>query len=123
MKNIKSLKSVIKISQSDCFFTMLDRLGENIIKLNNDDIQHKRGVYIFWGWNDLPIRIGKATKLRNRILSYATNISNRYVFDDMYNDIQYVSVIYTGSEQETNKLELDLLHKHKPKYNYHNLNL
>jgi len=39
----------------------------------------------------------------------------------MYKDIAYVSVIYTNGEKENRVIELDLLHKYKPFYNYHDI--
>ena len=122
MIKIKGSKKTYTLSQNDCYFNMLCRLDDNIKKLGNDDIQNKRGVYIFWDWNDKPIRIGKAVKVRNRLLQYYTSPnSNYYVFDNMQTEISFVSVIYTDSEQESTQVELDLLKKNKPKYNYHNI--
>ena len=122
MKQIKGIKNTYNISQNDCYWNMLCRLDQYVKKLDNDDIQNKRGVYIFWNWDNKPIRIGKAVKLRNRLLSYYTGQSNYYVFENMQNEISFVSVIYTNNEQESVTLELDLLKTHKPKYNYQNIN-
>ena len=121
MRKIKGSKKTYNISQNDCYWNMLCRLDENIVKLAIDDIQNKRGVYIFWNWDDKPIRIGKAVKVRNRLLSYYTGQQNNYVFENMQSEISFVSVVYTNSEQESTDVELDLLKENKPKYNYHNI--
>ena len=121
MKKIKGSKKTYNISQNDCYWNMLCRLDSNIKKLAIDDIQNKRGVYIFWNWDDKPIRIGKAVKVRNRLLSYYTGQQNNYVFENMQSEISFVSVVYTNSEQESTDVELDLLKENKPKYNYHNI--
>lgn len=121
MKEIKGVRKVYKISQNDCYWNMLCRLDDGrSYKLNEDDIQNKRGVYIFWDWNDKPLRIGKAVKARNRLINYYSQPSNFHVFDGMQKDIAFISVIYTKNERESNNIELDLLKKHKPKHNIHN---
>lgn len=120
MKQINGRTKTYTISQSDCFQNIICRLGSRLPRLNPDDIQNKRGVYIFWDWQDNLIRIGKAVKARNRILSYYTSPRCRNLFDQMENDIAYVSVIYTADEMESIITELDLLQEHKPKYNTHN---
>ena len=118
MNVIEGTDKAYSISQSDCYYTMLWRVENNESRLDIDDIQNNRGVYIFWNWDDKPIRIGKAVKVRNRLLSYANNTSNWNVFDKMQDDgIQYVSVIYTDNETESAVIELDLLAKHRPKHN------
>jgi len=121
MRKIKGKTQMYKISQNDCYWSMLCRLEENIVKLDIDDIQNKRGVYIFMDWNDKPLRIGKAVKVRNRLLGYSTQPNNYYIFEQFHQEIAFVSVIYTQSEKESTMIELDLLEEHKPKYNTHNI--
>ena len=121
MRKIKGETKTYKINQNDCYWSMICRLEEEKrTVLNDDDIQNKRGVYIFFDCNDKPLRIGKAVKLRNRLLGYYTQLNNYYTFKKFQQDIFYVSVIYTNSEKESVFVELDLLEKHKPKYNNHN---
>ena len=123
MNNVIGKSKKYKISQNDCFWNMLCRTENGCSKkLNEDDIQNKRGVYIFFDWNDKPLRIGKAVKLRNRIISYYSNPQNYYIFEKFHQQISFVSVIYTKSEKESVMLELDLLEKQKPKYNIHCVN-
>ena len=119
---IRGRESIYKINQNDCFWNMLCRLDEKRIKLDSDDIQNKRGVYIFWNWEDYPIRIGKAVKVRNRIISYYTGTGSGDILQKMQNEISHVSVIYVNNEMESAALELELLDMYKPKYNYHSIN-
>ena len=100
MNYIEGATKKYTISQSDCFRNMLCQVETHVQSLEPDDIQNRGGVYIFWDWSDTPIRIGKARKLRNRIISYDTNHRNYYVYKKMYPHIQYVSVIYTKTRDE-----------------------
>ena len=116
---IRGTDKTYHISQNDCYYAMLTRIGS---KLSPDDIQNNRGVYIFWDWDNKPIRIGKAKKIRNRLISYANSPSNYSIFDKMQDSgIQYVSAIYTENETESCAIELDLLTRHKPEYNTVNI--
>jgi excinuclease UvrABC nuclease subunit len=120
MKEIKGNDKTYKISQNDCFWNMLVRLEQpHKTILAKDDITNNRGVYVFWDWNDKPIRIGKAVKARNRILSYYSDPNNWDVFEKMYKSIAMISVIYTKDETESSTIEIDLIKKHKPKHNKH----
>ena len=107
-----------KFNHVDCFWCMVSRLDEYIDSLNDDDIQNKQGVYVFFDWDDNPIRVGKASKCRNRILQYYTSHKNEYVFDEMEKDISFVSVLYTESPKERAYIEADIISKYNPKYNY-----
>jgi len=117
MKTIKGYKKLYEISISDCYWSILCRMEEKPTKLNHDEIQNTHGVYIFWGWKNKPIRIGKAVTVRNRIISYCTSHKNQYVFSQMENEIAYISVIYTLNQNQSQSIELDLIRRHKPKYN------
>jgi hypothetical protein len=120
MESIKGLNKTYKISNSDCFWAMLTRLGSRNI-LNDDDIKNYHGVYVFWNWQNKPIRIGKAVKLRNRILRYYTDLRSQTLMDSMESEIALISVIYTNNEYESTIIELDLIAKHKPIFNYRSL--
>ena len=109
---INGVSGQYKIDASDCFWCLLD----NRHKLNKDDIQNDSGVYVFWDWNDKPIRIGKAKKLRNRIQQYGKSPQHYDLLLAMQNDIQYVSVIYVN-DIDNRMVEVDLLKQHKPKFN------
>ena len=119
---INGVDRTYEISQSDCYYSMLCRLddGKRTI-LNDDDIQNKQGVYIFFDWDDKPLRIGKSVKVRNRLIQYYTQANNYNLFSSFQQDISYVGVIYVDSEKESTLTELDLLEYHKTKYNTHNV--
>ena len=119
--NIQGIDNIYNIDVSECIWNMLIMRESNISELEPGDIQNTSAIYIFFDVNDNPIRIGKAVKVRNRILSYATCRTNNYIWKYMYKDISYVSVIYTNGEKENRVIELDLLHKYKPFYNYHDI--
>ena len=55
---------------------MLDR-DCNKFPLQDCDILNETGVYVFHNIDGVPIRIGKAKKLRNRVLSYFTRFTDR----------------------------------------------
>lgn len=120
MKYIVGNDTKYLINQNDCYFSIICRLYDNIKKLHKTDIQNKRGVYIFWDWNDKPIRIGKGAKIRNRLLQYYTQYQMSYLWENMHQEIQFVSAIYTQNEKQSLMIELDLIQYHKPKYNCHN---
>ena len=119
MKNIKLNNELIKIDCSEGYYVMLDNLEKYTRKISNDQIQNKPGVYIFWGLDDKPIRIGKAQKLRNRIIQYYTsevyNCMSSWLTDDFFNAIQYVSVIY---RENPGFLELELIRFYNPRFNF-----
>jgi excinuclease UvrABC nuclease subunit len=121
MKYIETLNNKYNIDVSECFWDMTLSIGKNH-RISKDSIEHKPGVYIFWGWDDLPIRVGIAEKLRNRIISYWAALPNRRLLESMQNDIQYVSVIYTNENVKTGlknrQIEWDIIETYKPKYNF-----
>ena len=115
MKTIKGNKKDYTLTHCDCFISMICRLDENTTKLDKSDIQNKRGVYVFFDKENKPVRIGKAVKVRNRILSYYTAINvNESLFEDLFQLTDYIGVIYTNNETESVILELELLKKYKP---------
>jgi len=96
---------------NECFFDMLCRKG-TLRKIPKDSIQNSNGCYVFFGWDDYPIRVGKAVKLRNRILQYVRD--RDFIWE---NEIQFVGVLYTENNTESVRIE-DMLIKHiQPKYN------
>jgi excinuclease UvrABC nuclease subunit len=118
MKTIQGQHKTYQINQNDCFWCIITRPPG---KLDESDIQNKCGVYIFLGAGDIPLRIGIATKLRNRIQSY-DRASNWYVFSKMYPYIESVCVIYTNTQIEAQNIEKDLITKQQPAFNYRHLN-
>lgn len=100
---------------SECPFVMIEAMG-SLRRVPCGSIQNKKGVYIFYNHEGVPIRIGKASILRNRILSYFTNSygAAQVVAEGLYEEMCQVSVIYTD---DNSALESDLLIKYKPKWN------
>ena len=115
MITIKGSNSLFATDCNECYFDMHYRKESNITKLPSDSIQNTHGVYVFFGWDDEPIRIGKAVKLRNRILQYG-GIQSGVEWE---HEVQFVGVIYTNGMQESSSLELDLIKTNQPKYNVH----
>ena len=85
----------------DCFWAMLARSEEPKTVLDDTDIANQPGVYFFMSWDNKPIRIGKAIKLRNRIMSYAngTEYHNKILDRFAELDLAYVGVFYCSKEQ------------------------
>ena len=111
MRQIDNVFGKIKISASECPYVMDDLRRQKTFKPQEDTINNDVGVYIFWGWDDKPIRIGKAVKTRNRIFQYFR--TNPEIIDNC----QYVSYIRMNSRSVAAKLEIMLIQLHKPKYN------
>ncbi len=115
MKYIQLNKRQIPIDASECIYVISDT--DKILRpLPSDCIHNKPGVYIFWGWDDKPIRIGKAVKLRNRIQSYVNSLLLTSP-EGLIETTQYVSCIYAKNERAAYKLELALIEYHQPKFN------
>ena len=119
---IQGINKTYNIDVSEDIWNMVIMAQDYKKILDPSDIQNTYGVYIWFDADDKPIRIGKAVKLRNRILGYATSQYNDYVWAKMYNEVSFVSVIYTTGEKENRAIEYDLLQKHRPKYNVHDIN-
>ncbi len=76
------------------------------------------GVYLFRAEDDTPLYIGKAKRLRHRLLSYfrpldALPARTRL----MVQKASFLEVILTRTEKEALILEAELIGKHKPRYN------
>ena len=114
MIQIKGNNNSYYINSNECFWDMLCRKGESR-KIPSDSIQNTHGVYVFWDWEDNPIRIGKAVKVRNRIMQYESD----YKFQLWSKDIQFVSAIYTNSNIESAIIEDELIKIYQPNHNVH----
>lgn len=73
------------------------------------------GVYIFKDKSGIPIYIGKAAKLRERIRSYFSSRDPKTV--RMLQEAQDLEFILTETEKDAFFLENELIRKHQPKYN------
>jgi hypothetical protein len=101
-----------KIDAIDCIYAMLDRQPAKNLSEKNRDILNKKGVYLFFNWDDVVIRVGKAKLLRNRILQY----ERMEIGQKLFQETQYVGVIY---EKLNEILEVVLIEKFRPKFNIH----
>ena len=104
----------LKISASECWHVMNEARVQRTYTASKDQINHDIGVYIFWGWNDKPIRIGKAVKARNRILQYGQPY---WGLPEVIDECQHVSYIRLKSKRHAADLEIRLIKEHKPKFN------
>lgn len=77
------------------------------------------GVYIFYGPQGEYLYIGKARRLRNRLLSYfreSTYKQNKKVIN-IVQEATWLDFIVVSNEKEALLLEASLIFEHKPKYN------
>ncbi len=86
-----------------------------VVKEDIGKIPETPGVYIFWSGR-IPIYIGKAVNLKNRLLSYFGSRLGQKT-SAMVSAADSVSVICVSSEIEALLLEAELVWKHKPRYN------
>lgn len=117
MKQITLHGESLQISASECWYVMDEARREKTYTPSKDQINHDIGVYIFWGWNDKPIRIGKAVKTRNRVLAYGNSIYGS--LPEVIDNSQYVSYIRCENKSISARLEVDLIREYKPVYNDH----
>jgi excinuclease UvrABC nuclease subunit len=101
---------------NECVWNMLCSRG-SMRSIPDDCIKNQHGVYVFFDWNDKPIRIGKSVKARNRIMQYERDPK----FTKWSGDIQFVSVFYTSGTRESSDLELRLIQQYQPSNNVHSL--
>ena len=114
---LQGKNKVYEIDTSECFWNMLVCLEEKSFignPLPKDCIQNSNGVYVFFDVNNIPLRIGKAKLLRNRILSYSQNLNNHKYFDLFQSEISFVGVIYSKKIEDKNYCETDLIQSYKP---------
>ena len=74
------------------------------------------GVYLFWQ-GKVPIYIGKAINLKNRITSYF-DLKLSAKSAKMVESAERISIIKVASELEAVLLEASLIKKYQPKYNF-----
>jgi excinuclease ABC subunit C len=78
----------------------------------------KPGVYIMRNAEETIIYVGKAINLRNRVRSYFhADASHDAKTRRLVRDIANIEWIVVGSELEALILEMNLIKKHRPKYN------
>lgn len=92
-------------------------LYDENLKQKINELPQSPGVYQYFDYSGVIIYIGKAKKLKNRVLSYLnkTNQSDKTrILVSKIHDFKYIVV---ESEQDALLLENNLIKKYKPKYN------
>jgi excinuclease ABC subunit C len=83
-----------------------------------DTLPVKTGCYIYRNTSRDVIYVGKAINLRNRVRSYFhTDASHDNRVRRLVREIEDIEWIVVGSELEALILEMNLIKKHRPKYN------
>ena len=85
-------------------------------KANRDNIPLEPGCYIYYNKNREIIYIGKAKNLLSRVSSYFDRFQSHKT-DELVKNIFFFDYIVTNNEKESLLLEINLIQKHKPKYN------
>ncbi|MBP8746096.1 MAG: GIY-YIG nuclease family protein, partial [Syntrophorhabdus sp.] len=76
------------------------------------------GVYIMKNADNIPLYIGKAINLKNRVKSYFFDShEDRIHIPVMLQKVDHIEWIATHNETEALILEANLIRKHKPHYN------
>lgn len=83
-----------------------------------DTLPTKPGCYIMKNAAEVIIYVGKAINLKNRVRSYfRSDLSHDGKTRRMVRDIFHLEWIVVGSELEALILEMNLIKRHRPKYN------
>lgn len=88
--------------------------------IKDKKIPASEGVYIFRGSRNKVLYIGKATSLKNRILSYLSENIEKTRGKRIVNAIEYtkdIEVIETDTVLDAMILEANLIKKYEPQYN------
>jgi excinuclease ABC subunit C len=82
-----------------------------------DSLPAKPGCYLFKDGAGRIIYVGKAVNLRNRARSYFHETVDAFKTRELVKHIADLEYIIVGSELEALILEMNLIKKHRPKYN------
>ncbi len=77
----------------------------------------KPGVYLMKDARDQVIYVGKAVHLRSRVRSYFHDSVSHPKLTRLAREIEDIDFIVTGSELEALILEMNLIKRHRPKFN------
>lgn len=91
--------------------------GREIIKKYADELSHSSGVYLMLDAKNNTLYVGKAKSLKNRVMSYATNIALNARLQRMISLTAKMEFITTRCEAEALLLEANLIKKYSPRYN------
>ena len=75
------------------------------------------GVYLMKDRQGSVIYVGKAKNLKSRVKSYFNGTDERYNVQYLLTHVRHIETISTVDERQAIFLEMDLIHKHKPRYN------
>lgn len=81
------------------------------------DLPQTPGVYIYFNKLNIPIYVGKARNLKNRVSSYFSSQVIGPKTSKMMQEAQMLKVLTVGSEFEALLLEAQFIRTYKPKYN------
>ena len=97
-----------------CMNTKTEELSRQLV-----GIPDASGVYVFKDAQGIPIYIGKAVNLRNRVRSYFNEASwrERPKLAVLMPKVSLIETILTNSEKEALLLEATLVRQHMPRYN------
>lgn len=85
-----------------------------------EGIPSRPGCYLMKDRDGKVIYVGKAINLRNRVRSYFhASASHTPKINEMVSQIEDIEWIVVGSELEALILEMNLIKRHRPKYNVH----
>lgn len=88
------------------------------IQATLDTLPNKPGCYIMHNAEDVIIYVGKAINLRNRVRSYFHNPNELDIKTrQLVRNIHRIEWIVVGSELEALILEMNLIKKHRPRFN------
>ena len=88
-----------------------------IVQQKLDTLPTKPGVYLFKDQTGKIIYVGKAINLRSRVRSYFHEFGQFAKTVQLVQQIADLETIIVGSELEALILEMNLIKKHRPKYN------
>ncbi|WP_423364617.1 excinuclease ABC subunit UvrC [Mycoplasma sp. P36-A1] len=88
----------------------------NHIKTFLTTLPHKPGCYLMKNKQGNIIYVGKAKDLKKRVTSYFNKVHNGKT-QLLVSEINDIEVILTSTEKESLILEINLIKKHRPKYN------
>ena len=98
----------------------MQKIPESQKEIKNfiQNLPHNPGIYKFYQNEEVPIYIGKAKNIRNRVSSYFQHSkeTEKKVFNLMQ-QAQYLEVTVTNNELEALLLEQHQIKEKKPKYN------
>jgi excinuclease ABC subunit C len=87
------------------------------LQLKLDNLPIKPGCYLFKDSTGKIVYVGKAVNLRNRVRSYFHETVDSPKTERLVSTIADLETIIVGSELEALILEMNLIKKHRPKYN------